>query len=123
MHEEAISLCFEVPRSPPDWRRLVDRLPAEWIEQALQYSGKASIRRRRLPAEQVVWLVIALAMYRHLSIKEILDDLDLALPDLNDRCVTSSGVSQAKERLAVCRTWLSRPTIRRRPNWSAVFFA
>jgi len=123
MHEEAISFCSEVPRSPPDWRRLVDRLPAEWIEQALQYSGKASIRRRRLPAEQVVWLVIALAMYRHLSIKEILDDLDLALPDLNDRCVTSSGVSQAKERLAVCRTWLSRPTIRRRPNWSAVFFA
>lgn len=99
MHEEAISFCSEVPRSPPDWRRLVDRLPAEWIEQALQYSGKASIRRRRLPAEQVVWLVIALAVYRHLSIKEILDDLDLALPDLNDRCVTSGGVSQAKERL------------------------
>jgi Transposase DDE domain. len=99
MHEEAISFCSEVPRSPPDWRRLVDRLPSEWIEQALQYSGKASIRRRRLPADQVVWLVIALAVYRHLSIKEILDDLDLALPDLNDRCVTSGGISQAKERL------------------------
>ena len=77
----------------------MDRLPSEWIEQALQYSGKASIRRRRLPADQVVWLVIALAVYRHLSIKEILDDLDLALPDLNDRCVTSGGISQAKERL------------------------
>ena len=79
----------------PSGGGLVDRWPAEWIEQALHYSGKASIRRRRLPAEQVVWLVIALAMYRHLSIKEILDDLDLA-PDLNDRCVASSGVSQAK---------------------------
>lgn len=77
----------------------MDRLPSEWIEQALHYSGKASIRRRRLPAEQVVWLVIALAIYRHLSIKEILDDLDLALPDMNERCVTSGGVSQAKERL------------------------
>jgi hypothetical protein len=107
MHEEAISLCSVVPRSPPDWRRLVDRLPNEWIEQALHYSGKASIRRRRLPAQQVVWLVIALAVYRHLSIKEILDDLDLALPDLNDRCVTSSGVSQAKERLgAEAMRWL-----------------
>lgn len=99
MHEEAISFCSEIPRSPPDWRRLASRLPVEWIEQALHYTGKASIRRRRLPAEQVVWLVIALAMYRHLSIKEILDDLDLALPDLQDRCVTSGGVSQAKERL------------------------
>ena len=85
----------------------MDRLPSEWIEQSLQYSGKASIRRRRLPAEQVVWLVIALAVYRHLSIKEILDDLDLALPDLSDRCVTSSGVSQAKERLgADAMRWL-----------------
>lgn len=99
MHEEAISFCSEIPRSPPDWRRLADRLPVEWIEQALQYSGKASIRRRRLPAEQVVWLVIALAVYRHLSIKEVLDDLDLALPDLNERCITSGGISQAKERL------------------------
>jgi hypothetical protein len=113
MHEEAIFLCSQVPRSPPDWRRLVDHLPNDWIEQALQYSGKASIRKRRLPAEQVVWLVIALAVYRHLSIKEILDDLDLALPDLNNRCVTSGGVSQAKERLGVdAIRWLFEVSVR-----------
>jgi hypothetical protein len=27
---------------------------------ALSYTGKASIRQRRLPAEQVVWLVVVL---------------------------------------------------------------
>jgi hypothetical protein len=32
-------------------------------------------------AEQVVWLVVALAMYRHWSISEVLDSLDLELPD------------------------------------------
>jgi len=29
-----------------------------WIEQALHASGKASIRRRKLPADHAIWLVI-----------------------------------------------------------------
>ena len=34
-----------------------------------------SIRHRRLPAEQVVWLMVALALHRHQSIGEVLDTL------------------------------------------------
>ncbi|WP_442892510.1 transposase domain-containing protein, partial [Acinetobacter sp. USHLN143] len=30
----------------------------------IHLSGKASIRRRKLPAEHVVWLVIGLALFR-----------------------------------------------------------
>lgn len=44
--------------------RLAEHLPTAWIEEALAATGTASIGRRRLPAEQVVWLVIALALYR-----------------------------------------------------------
>ena len=55
-------------------------LPVRWIEQAVHATGVASVRRRRLPAEQVIWLVIALALYRHQSMAEVLDTLDLALP-------------------------------------------
>lgn len=83
----------------PDWRRLADHLPMEWIEQALAHEGKASLRRRRLPAQQVVWLVIALALFRHHSVREVLAELDLALPDLQDRCVTDSAATQARQRL------------------------
>jgi hypothetical protein len=99
MLSDALSLVTDLPRSPPDWRRLGVHLPYEWIEAALEYKGKASIRVRRLPAQQVVWLVIGLALYRHLSIKEVLDDLDLALPGLEGRCVTASAACQARERL------------------------
>lgn len=99
MLSDALSLVTDVPRSPPDWRRLGAHLPYEWIEAALEYKGKASIRVRRLPAQQVVWLVIGLALYRHLSIKEVLDDLDLALPELEDRFVTASAACQARQRL------------------------
>ncbi|SFB32397.1 Insertion element 4 transposase N-terminal, partial [Collimonas sp. OK607] len=55
-------------------------MPVEWIEQAVQRTDATSIRHRRLPAEQVVWLMVALALYRHKSISEVLDDLGLALP-------------------------------------------
>ena len=99
MFADALSLVTDLPRSPPDWRRLGAHLPNEWIEAALEYKGKASIRVRRLPAQQVVWLVIGLALYRHLSIKKVLDDLDLALPELEGRCMTASAAYQARQRL------------------------
>ena len=37
--------------------RLAEHLPTAWIEEALAATDTASIQRRRLPSEQVVWLV------------------------------------------------------------------
>jgi hypothetical protein len=98
MFDDAIHFLVETAEKP-DWARLGQHLPYEWIEQAVAYTGKASIRKRRLPAEQVVWLVVALALYRHQSISEVVDDLDLALPDLQAPGVSKSAVSQARQRL------------------------
>ncbi len=50
---------------------LTQDLPAQLIAQALQSTGHATIRRRRLPAEQIVWLVLCMALFRHLSIVDI----------------------------------------------------
>lgn len=99
MDSNALLLAAELPVAPPEWERLSEQLPLEWIEQALQYTGRASIRKRRLPAEQVVWFVIGLALYRHKSVRQLIAELDLALPDLADRCVTDSAVTQARQRL------------------------
>ena len=79
--------------------RLAAHLPLSWIEEALAATGTASIRRRRLPAEQVVWLVIALALYRHQSMPEVLATLDLALPSASEQTVSKSAVTQARQRL------------------------
>lgn len=98
MLSDALPLVIDLPH-PPDWRRLGEHLPYAWVEAALTASEKASIRHRRLPAQQVVWLVIALALYRHKSVKEIVDSLDLALPELADRCITSSATTQARQRV------------------------
>ena len=76
--------------------RLAEHLPTAWIEEALAATDTASIQRRRLPAEQVVWLVIALALYRHQSMQEVLAALDLALPSATGLPVSKSAVTQAR---------------------------
>jgi len=98
MFDNALHFLVQA-QEDPDWARLGQHLPYEWIEQAVAYTGKASIRQRRLPAEQVVWLVVALALYRHQSISEVVDDLDLALPDPQAPFVSKSPVAQARQRL------------------------
>ncbi|MDN7184766.1 IS4 family transposase [Caballeronia sp. SEWSISQ10-4 2] len=104
-------------QSPVDLNRLGEHLPYEWIEHAVRASGVASIRRRRLPAQQVVWLVIALALYRHQSISEVVDELDLALPARNASFVSKSAVAQARQRTgAAPLAWLFHESAR---NWVA----
>lgn len=74
-------------------------IDAAWVGQALARTGKASIRRRKLPAEQVIWLVIALALYRHQSIADVAAHLDLMLPDAVNPEIAKSALTQARQRL------------------------
>lgn len=92
-----------VLRPDPGAGELLDRfqssLDPAWIDEALAATGTATIRRRRLPAEQVVWLVIGMGLYRNLPITDIVADLDLALPGPRGPRVAPSSVPQARERL------------------------
>lgn len=84
---------------PEQFEQLKEHIDPEWIEEALQYAGRASIRRRRLPAEQVLWLVIAMGLYRNTAIERIVDWLAVALPDKRDTLVAKSAITQARQRL------------------------
>ena len=82
------------------FRRHLDPLWPLWIEEALATTGTATVRKRRLPAEQVVWLVIGMALLRDRPIAEVVRQLDLAMPSGDGRrTVASSSVSQARARL------------------------
>lgn len=78
---------------------LKQHLDPSWIEEALTWSGTTTIRRRRLPAEQIVWLVIGMALYRREPIERVVKLLDLALPDRKDTLMAKSAVLQARKRL------------------------
>jgi hypothetical protein len=79
--------------------KFVASLDPEWIDEALQATGTATIRRRRLPAEQVVWLVIGMCLFRDLSMRELVATLDLALPGSRGIRVAPSSIIQARQRL------------------------
>ena len=75
---EALEFTSEfAPRSLPN---LIKHLEPTWVEEALVSTGTASIRRRRIPAEQAVWLVLGMALMRDLPITEVARQLDLILP-------------------------------------------
>jgi len=79
---------------------LFDRLNPDWVEEALAATGKASMRRRRFPAESVVWLVIGMALARKESIARVASNLDLVMEDVNARpTVAKSTLSKARNRL------------------------
>lgn len=79
---------------------LTQDLPLELIQQALAATGTATVRRPRLPAEQVVWLVVGMVMLRHLNIVQVVDQLGLALAKPNSRLpVAPSSIHKARERV------------------------
>lgn len=95
LEESLAEVLAFTPEKFEDVRR---NIPVEWVEEALQATGTASIRRRRLPAIQVVWMVIGMALFRNRAIVEIVDKLDLALPGRTP-FVAASAVPKARARL------------------------
>lgn len=65
---------------PSSFDGVRSHLPQEWIAACLKEHGIASVRNRRLPVEQVVWLVVGMGLYRDCPIGEIVRRLNLALP-------------------------------------------
>lgn len=93
--------------SPGSFARFAQHLDRDWVEEALLSTGTVTIRRRRLPMEQVVWLVLGMGLMRDLPLAEILRQLEIALPNGDDRTVASSAISQARARLgAAPLEWL-----------------
>jgi len=88
---------------PDHFEQFAATLDPEWIQQALTATGKATVRRRKLPAEQAVWLVIGMGLFRDRSIPAIAQHLDLVLPPSTAQSpagsLTSSAVVQARQRL------------------------
>lgn len=102
--------------TPEHWSVVRNNLPQAWIEQALAATGTATLRRRRLPMEQALWLVLGIALLRDRSILATAQALDLALPAAEGpaasaRSISSSALSQARQRLgAQPLQWLFQRT-------------
>jgi hypothetical protein len=97
MRRLALELVLAAERTPQEFANFQRHIPVELILQALAETGTATLRRRRLPAQQVVWLIIGIAMMRDLSIVRVVDRLELALS--GKKPIAPSAVAKARDRL------------------------
>lgn len=92
---------------PRGLARFEASIDPEWIEQGLAFTGKASLRRRKLPADMVVWLVLGMALFRDRSIVNVVEHLNLVAPGVAS--LAPSAIPAARRRLgAEPMEWLFR---------------
>ncbi|WP_233609417.1 MULTISPECIES: transposase domain-containing protein [Corallococcus] len=86
--------------APEQFDRFRQHIDPVWVEEAVVATGFASIRRRRLPADQVIWLVVGMALMRNESIQRVASMLNVALPTgAGSTDVAPSALTQARQRL------------------------
>jgi hypothetical protein len=81
-----------------EFKSLTDILSPEIIEQGLNTHGIATIRKRELPMENMIWAVIGMALFRNFSMRQLLNQLDIILPN-GTTFVAPSAVIQARKNL------------------------
>ncbi len=90
----------DYPAHPETLSTFEKHLDERWISEALESSGVGTLRKRRLPAEQVVWLVLGMALMRDRPIADVVSQLDLALPGKDGTAVVApSSAAQARQRV------------------------
>ena len=86
---------------PTSFDQFSAAIDPQWIAAALAATDTASVRRRKLPAEHVVWLVIGMGLFRDRSIAQVVHHLDLVVPTPTGarQRVTNAAIVQAREQL------------------------
>jgi len=84
--------------TPKEFSALSDLLSPELIDECLADTGIVTVRKRRLPMEMMVWAVTGMALFRSLSMNQIVSHLDIVLPGKRP-FVATSAVVQARQRL------------------------
>lgn len=86
----------------PGFDTIQQHIDPAWITQALEQTGTLSVRHRRLPAQQVVWLILGMALFADRSIAAVMSHLHLYLHPSGrtlDPPPTSGAIVQARDRL------------------------
>jgi hypothetical protein len=86
---------------PTSFEQFSAAIDPQWIAEALAATDTASVRRRKLPAEHVVWLVIGMGLFRDRSIAQVVHHLDLVVRSASGgrRRVTNAAIVQARDQL------------------------
>jgi len=81
-----------------EFTKLNELLDSDIVDKALAQSGVVTMRKRKLPMEQMVWAVIGMALFRKMSMRQLVNQLDIILPN-GEPYVAPSAVTQARKKL------------------------
>lgn len=103
---------------PPSAQLFAEHLPQEWIQHCLTLSAHATVRRRRLPGDMVIWMVVAMAFFRNEPITDVVRRLNLSADgEAGMNLLARSAVTQARQRVGAAPVeWLFRQTAQ---TWGA----
>lgn len=94
----ALSLANGYAPNTEQLGQLSDILCQDFINQCLETSGVATVRKRRIPLDMAVWSVIAMSLYRQEPLWSIVSKAQLVLPGKR-ALVAPSAIVQARQRL------------------------
>ena len=73
------ALDFLYARNAAQFESLSNLIPPELITSLLAEEGVATLRRRRMPMERLVWGIIGMAIFRHVPMTQLVNQLDILL--------------------------------------------
>lgn len=80
------------------FEKFAEILSPDIIKQGFEQAGVATVRKRRLPLEAVLWSIIGMSLFRQRSVWDIATQMDIMLPD-KKALVAPSALVQARQRL------------------------
>ncbi len=100
---------------PPSAQMFAEHLPAEWIQHYLTLSELATVRRRRLPGDMVIWMFVAMPFFRNERCN-VVRRLNLSADgEAGMNLLARSAVTQARQRVGAAPVeWLFRHTAQTR---------
>ena len=106
-----------------EFHSLADVLEPDIIQSCLDSNGVATLRKRKLPMDAMIWAVIGMSLFRTESVRQLINKLDIVLPQEVDY-VARSAVTQARKKLGSdvvrdvfhrsAQTWYQRA---QHPHW------
>lgn len=94
----ALSLANGYAPNTEQLGKLSDILCPDFINQCIESTGIATVRKRRIPLDMAVWSVIAMSLYRQEPLWSIVSKAQLMLPGKRP-LVAPSAIVQARQRL------------------------
>lgn len=110
--DDFLSLSDQPLMPPPSAQLFAEHLPIEWLQRCLTLSTHATIRRRRLPGDMVVWMTVGMAFFRNEPITEVVRRMAISADGLaGTDLLARSAITQARQRVgAAPLEWLFRHT-------------